>query len=56
MQDGEVRKQFERSLKKQGFAFKLNTKVWLCLEHVDCVIPVGVQRPKGCQKPLSKGT
>ncbi len=27
MQDGEVRKQFERSLKKQGFAFKLNTKV-----------------------------
>ena len=27
MQDGEVRKQFERSLKKQGFNFKLNTKV-----------------------------
>ncbi len=27
MQDGEVRKAFERSLKKQGFKFKLNTKV-----------------------------
>ena len=27
VQDGEVRKQFERSLKKQGFDFKLNTKV-----------------------------
>jgi hypothetical protein len=27
MQDGEVRKAFERSLKKQGFNFKLNTKV-----------------------------
>ncbi len=27
VQDGEVRKQFERSLKKQGFNFKLNTKV-----------------------------
>ena len=27
VQDGEVRKQFERSLKKQGFTFKLNTKV-----------------------------
>lgn len=26
-QDGEVRKAFERSLKKQGFKFKLNTKV-----------------------------
>ena len=29
-QDGEVRKQFERSLKKQGFSFKLNTKVCSC--------------------------
>ena len=29
MQDGEVRRQFERSLKKQGFDFKLNTKVCL---------------------------
>jgi len=27
LQDGEIRKQFERSLKKQGFSFKLNTKV-----------------------------
>ena len=28
MQDGEIRKAFERSLKKQGFSFMLNTKVW----------------------------
>ena len=27
MQDGEVRKAFQRSLTKQGFKFKLNTKV-----------------------------
>ena len=27
LQDGEIRKQFERSLKKQGFNFMLNTKV-----------------------------
>ena len=27
MQDGEIRKAFERSLKKQGFNFMLNTKV-----------------------------
>ena len=27
VQDGEVRKAFQRSLTKQGFKFKLNTKV-----------------------------
>ena len=38
-QDGEVRKQFERSLKKQGFSFKLNTKVCFCPgQHPDAAI------------------
>ena len=38
-QDGEVRKQFERSLKKQGFSFKLNTKVCCCTgQHPDAAI------------------
>ncbi|CAK0784019.1 dihydrolipoamide dehydrogenase precursor [Coccomyxa viridis] len=44
--DGEVRKQFERSLKKQGFSFKLNTKVTGAAREGD-VVKLIVEPAKG---------
>jgi len=45
--DAEVSKNFERTLKKQGFKFKLNTKVMSASKTSDGMIQVNVESAKG---------
>lgn len=45
-QDGEIRKSFQRSLSKQGFKFKLNTKVTGAKVEGD-VVKLSVESAKG---------